>query len=471
MLKRISSLFGAQDMTQGRPMSNLLRFSVPLLIGNFAQQLYATVDSIVVGRYVGDKALSAVGASMPIINLLLVLFMAIATGAGIMVAQYFGAKDKESLSKSVGNALTLLVIASLMITTIGVTSAGSLLRLINTPEETFDMAKSYLTIIFGGILAAGMYNITSGILRGLGNSTFPLLTLLLSSVLNTALDVWMVSRLGMGVAGAAIATIFSQGVSAVFCLWKLNQMKDIVNISRETILPDKKFVAQLLRLGMPAGMTQAIFSMSMVFVQSLTNSMGYRVVTCNTAVMRIDGFAVMPSFTFGMAVATFVGQNIGANRMDRVAQGTRDALRLSLTAATVLVTLLLLFGGTLIRMFTTTEEIIALGTRQIRILSVGYLALAVSQVFGSIMRGAGDTMPSMWISLITTTCVRVPVAYALASMTRSPANPNGAPESIFFSLLFAWITGAVANYLWYRRGSWRSKSLVKHPQPAEACEA
>jgi Na+-driven multidrug efflux pump len=163
-------------------MSNLLRFSVPLLIGNFAQQLYATVDSIVVGRYVGDKALSAVGASMPIINLLLVLFMAIATGAGIMVAQYFGAKDKESLSKSVGNALTLLVIASLMITTIGVTSAGSLLRLINTPEETFDMAKSYLTIIFGGILAAGMYNITSGILRGLGNSTFPLLTLLLSSV-------------------------------------------------------------------------------------------------------------------------------------------------------------------------------------------------------------------------------------------------------------------------------------------------
>jgi putative MATE family efflux protein len=468
MLKKFSSLFGAQDMTQGRPMQNLLRFSVPLLIGNFAQQMYATVDSIVVGRYVGDKALSAVGTSMPVINLLLVLLMAVATGVGIMVAQYFGAKDMESLSKSIGNAITLIVVSSVIITAIGVPLAGSLLKLTNTPEETFDMARRYLVIIFWGILAPGMYNITSGILRGLGDSTFPLITLLFSSVLNTILDVWMVSSLGMGVAGAAVATIISQTISACLCLMKLRQMKDTVRMGRDTLVPDKKYVGQLLRLGMPAGITQAIFSMSSVLVQSLTNSMGYRVVTCSTAVMRIDSFAVMPSFTFGMAVATFVGQNIGANRLDRVAEGTKDALKLSLVTAVVLVSLLLAFGGTLIRMFTTTQEIIVLGTRQIRILAAGYLGLAVSQVFGSIMRGAGDTMPSMWISLITTTCVRVPLAYALASLTRSPANPNGAPESVFFSLLFSWLTGAVANYLWYRRGSWRTKSLVRHPRPAEA---
>lgn len=471
MLKKFSSLFGAQDMTQGRPMSNLLRFSVPLLIGNFAQQMYATVDSIVVGRYIGDEALSAVGTSMPVVNLLLVLFMAVATGAGIMVAQYFGAKDRESLSKSIGNAITMIILSSLLITAIGVPFAGSLLRLTNTPVETYDMAKDYLTIIFWGVLGPGLYNITSGILRGLGNSVFPLLTLLFASVLNAVLDIWMVGTLGMGVAGAAIATIISQAISAALCLWKLNGMKDIVEIGKDTLRPDLKYVGQLFRLGIPAGVTQAVFSMSMVFVQSLTNSMGYRVVTCNTAVMRIDGFAVMPSFTFGMAVATFVGQNIGANRLDRVSQGTRDALKLSLATQVVLVSLILLFGGSLIRMFTTTEEIIALGTRQMRILSLGYLALAVSQVFGSIMRGAGDTMPSMWISLITTTCVRVPVAYGLARLTRSPANPNGAPESIFFSLLFAWITGAVANYLWYRRGTWRTKSLVKHGRPAEAYDA
>lgn len=466
MLKK-TVLFGAQDMTQGRPMTNLLRFSVPLLIGNFAQQLYATVDSIVVGRYVGDRALSAVGTSLPVINLLLVLFMAVSTGVGIMVAQYFGAKDRESLSRSIGNAITMIVASALIIMAIGVGFSGSLLRLTNTPAETFDMARAYLTIIFSGVLAMGMYNIIAGILRGLGDSTFPLLTLLLSSVLNTILDIWTVSSLNMGVAGAALATVASQAVSAVLCLLKLWRMRDVVDMNASYLVPDRKFVGQMLRLGLPAGVTQAIFSMSMVFVQSLTNRMGYQVVTCTTAVMRIDGFAMMPNFSFGMAIATFVGQNVGANKMDRVAQGTKDVLKLSLTTSFTLVTLLLLFGGNLIRMFTTTEEIILLGTRQIRILAAGYVGMAISQVFGSIMRGAGDTMPSMWISLFTTVGIRVPLAYILAWLTRSAANPNGVPEAIFFSLLTSWLCGAAANYLWYRRGTWRTKSLVKHIPAAQ----
>ncbi len=448
-------------------MANLLRFSVPLLIGNFAQQMYSTVDSVVVGRYVGDRALSAVGTTLPIINLLLVLFIAVATGVGVMVAQYFGAKDKESLAHSISNAITLTFISSLLIMAIGIPLAGPLLRLTKTPAETFDMARSYLTIILSGIVAVGLYNIISGILRGLGNSTFPLLALLLASLLNTVMDVWFVAGLGMGVAGAAVATIISQGVSAVLCLFKLWRMKDVVRLDAAYLIPDREFTGQLLRLGLPAGMTQAIFSMSMVFVQSLTNSMGYRVVTCTTAVMRVDGFAMMPNFTFGMAIATFVGQNIGANRMDRVTQGTKDVLRASLTTSLALVSLLLLFGPNLIRMFTTTEEIIVLGARQIRILAAGYVAIAISQVFGGIMRGAGDTMPSMWISLLTTVGVRVPLAYVLAGMTRSAAYPAGSPYAIFFSLLTSWVLGAAINYLWYRRGEWREKSLVKHVRAVE----
>lgn len=449
-------------------MTNLLKFSIPLLIGNFAQQLYSTVDSIVVGRYVGDTALSAVGTTLPIINLLLVLFMAIATGVGVMVAQYFGAKDRESLSKSIGNALTLIVASSLIIMAIGIPFAGSLLKLTNTPVETYDMAYSYLTIILSGVLAAGMYNIISGILRGLGNSTFPLLALLLTSVLNTVMDIWMVAGLGWGVAGAAIATIISQAISAVLCIYKLWTMKDVINLNRSYLVPDKKFTGQLMRLGLPAGVTQAIFSMSMVFVQSLTNSMGYQVVTTTTAVMRVDGFAMLPNFTFGMAIATFVGQNVGANKMDRVTQGIKDVVKASLTVSFTLVTLLLLFGRDLIAMFTTTPEIINLGGLQLKILAGGYVAMALAQVFGSVMRGAGDTMPSMWISLFTTVGVRVPLAYTLASLTRSAAYPNGAPASIFFSLLTSWVMNGVANYFWYRRGNWKKKSLVKHPQILEA---
>lgn len=466
MLKRINTLFGAQDMTVGRPVSALLRFSIPLLIGNFAQQLYSTVDSIIAGRYVGDKALSAIGTTLPIINLLLVLLMAISTGAGIMVAQYYGAKDKEALSRSIGNALVLVFISSLLVMAIGIPLAGSLLRLTKTPVETFDMARSYLTIVLWGALGLGFYNIVSGILRGLGNSVFPLLTLLLTSCLNVILDIWFVAGLNMGVAGAAWATIVSVAVSAVVCIIKLYRMKDVVQIDPVNLIPCRKLTGQLLRLGLPAGVTQAIFSMSMVFVQALANSMGYQVVTCTTSVMRIDGFAMMPNFTFGMAIATFVGQNIGANRMDRVNQGSRDMLKVSLTTSFVLVALLSIFGKHLISMFTTTEDIINLGVRQIRILSAGYIAMAITQVYGGIMRGAGDTMPSMWISMFTTVVIRVPLAYLWAWLTRSPAHPQGSPDALFFTLLISWVIGAVSTYLWYRRGTWREKSLI--PSSASA---
>lgn len=466
MLKRINALFGAQDMTVGRPVSALLRFSIPLLIGNFAQQLYSTVDSIIAGRYVGDKALSAIGTTLPIINLLLVLLMAISTGAGIMVAQYYGAKDKEALSRSIGNALVLVFISSLLVMAIGIPLAGSLLRLTKTPVQTFDMARSYLTIVLWGALGLGFYNIVSGILRGLGNSVFPLLTLLLTSCLNVILDIWFVAGLNMGVAGAAWATIVSVAVSAVVCIIKLYRMKDVVQIDPVNLIPCRKLTGQLLRLGLPAGVTQAIFSMSMVFVQALANSMGYQVVTCTTSVMRIDGFAMMPNFTFGMAIATFVGQNIGANRMDRVNQGSRDMLKVSLTTSFVLVALLSIFGKHLISMFTTTEDIINLGVRQIRILSAGYIAMAITQVYGGIMRGAGDTMPSMWISMFTTVVIRVPLAYLWAWFTRSPAHPQGSPDALFFTLLISWVIGAVSTYLWYRRGTWREKSLI--PSSASA---
>ncbi len=462
MLKRLNALFGAQDMTTGRPMTAFLRFSIPMLVGNFAQQLYSTVDSIIVGRYVGDRALSSIGTSLPIIRLLLVLFMAVSTGTGIMVAQYFGAKDKKSLSRTVGTAITLILAASGVIMAVGVPLAGSLLRLTNTPPETFEMARSYLTIMLAGVAFSGLYNILAGTLNGLGNSGFSLLALVISSLLNVVLDIWFVSGLRMGVGGAALATIISQGVSAIICIVKLSRMTDVLTMGFKTMVPEKNLTTDLIKLGLPAGLTQAVFSLSMVFTQALTNSMGYQVVTCTTAVMRIDGFAMLPNFTFGMAVATFVGQNIGAKKMDRVNQGTKDALRISLLTSVVLVAGLLFFGGTLIRMFTTTGEIIALGLRQIQILAPGYVAMAITQIFGGIMRGAGDTMPSMWISIFTVVVIRVPLAYVWAWFTRSPSYPAGSPDALFFSMLASWVLGAAITYLWYRRGTWKKKSVIRH---------
>ena len=460
MLDSVKRFFGVQDLTIGSPLTNLLKFSVPLLLGNFAQQLYSTVDSIIVGRYVGDTALAAIGATFPVINLLLVLFMSIATGTGILVSQFYGARAWKQLDKTIGNALSLITGSSLLMMAIAVPLARPILSLLGTPAEIIDMAAAYMQITFIGLLGFGFFNIISGILRGLGDSLSPLLFLLITTSLNTALDLWFVAGLGWGVAGAAWATILAQFISAVFCMVRLLRMKDVVNVHWENLKPDFSLIGQLLRIGLPAGVTQAVFSMAMVVVQALTNSMGYQVITTMTAVMRIDGFAMMPNFTFGMAISTYVGQNMGARRLDRVDQGSRVAAVMGLAVSTFLTLLLLLFGGTLLRLFTDTPEIISLGLRQIRILAAGYIAMSVTQVFGGIMRGAGDTMPTMWISMFTTVVFRVPVAYLLAWLTRSEAWPNGSPDSQFISLLSSWVLGAVLTYSWYRRGKWRQKNLV-----------
>lgn len=458
---RIRSFFGTRDMTKGNPGRTLLQFAIPLLIGNIAQQLYSTADSIIVGKYVGDNALAAIGVSMPVLNLILVLFMSISTGAGIIISQYFGAKNREELSKSVGNAVMLIFIGGVLTTIVGLSIARPLMRLIGTPEEIFEMACQYLEILFAGIIAVSFYNIVSGILRGMGDSVTPLLYLLICCAVNVVLDYVFVAHFHWSVMGAAVATIISQAISAVLCVTRLFRMRDVIDLNRSTLRLDKARSVQLLRLGLPAGATQGIFSMAMVIVQALVNSMGTMVAACSIAVMRVDGFAMLPNFTFGMAISTYVGQNIGARLMDRVDQGMRAALRISLLVAITLTGLLLIFGRSMIGWFTETEAIRDLGMHQLRILAVGYIAMAVMQVFSGIMRGAGDTLPSMWISMITTIAIRVPVAYALAYLTRSPQWPNGSPDSLYFSLLSSWVMGALLNYLWYRRGNWRQKSIIR----------
>lgn len=460
-VSRVRTFFGTRDMTSGNPARALLQFSIPLLIGNLAQQLYSTADSIIVGKYVGDNALAAIGVSMPVLNLLLVLFMSISTGAGIVVSQWFGAKDREQLSRTVGNAVVLIFIGGLLTSIVGLAVARPVMRLIGTPVEIFDMACQYLEILFAGLIAVAFYNIISGILRGMGDSVSPLIFLLICCGLNVVLDYVFVAHFGWSVMGAAVATIFSQAVSAVLCVVRLFRMRDELDLNRSTVRLDIGRSKLLLRLGLPAGATQGIFSMAMVIVQALVNSMGTMVAACSIAVMRVDGFAMLPNFTFGMAISTYVGQNIGARLMERVDQGVKIAVRIALAVSITLTVALLFFGRDMIGWFTETEAIRDLGMHQLRILAVGYIAMGMMQVFSGIMRGAGDTLPSMWISLIITVGLRVPVAYTWAYFTRSPQWPSGSPDSLYFSLLLSWVLGALFNYLWYRRGNWRQKSIVR----------
>ena len=459
MFANLKKMFGVQDMTTGKPLYNLAAFSIPLLIGNIAQQLYNTVDSIIVGKCVGDTALAAVGTSMPILNLLLLLFMGISTGAGIMVSQYFGAKRTEDLNQTIGTCLTLTLIASVIIMIVGPIITPPLMSLLNTPPEVYEMAVDYLTIIFLGIIGTGYYNIVSGILRGMGDSVSPLIFLVVAAVLNIFLDLWFVAGLGMTADGVALATVIAQLVSAVLCILKLMKMKGSITINRKTLKPDREMTRSIIRLGLPSGLTQAIFSMAAIVVQSLTNSFGTNVIACSNVVMRVDGFAMMPNFTFGMAMTTYVGQNIGAKLMKRVDEGVKVGLIAGVAISVVLVSAILIFGEGLLRMFTTTEEVIQLGVRMLRILALGYIAMAVTQSLSGVMRGAGDTMTPMWISIITTVIIRMPLAYLWAALTKTEALPTGSPDSIFCSLLISWVLGAVFTFFAFRKGAWRNKAL------------
>ncbi len=465
MAGKLSGLFAAQDMTVGSPAKNLIRFSVPLLIGNLAQQLYSTVDSIVVGNYVGDGALAAIGASGPILNLLLVLFMGVSVGASVMASQYFGARNKELLSETVGTTMTVTFLTALMIMIVGPLVTRPVMELLGTPEDILDMSCTYMVILCLGFLGSAYYNIISGVLRGLGDSIMPLVFLLVACGLNIALDIWFVAGFQWGVAGVAWATIISQIISGTLCIVRLLNMKDIFHLKPRMLWPKKSLVFQLIRLGLPSGLTQAIFSFAMIIVQSLTNSFGTAVIAANTVVMRVDGFAMMPNFTFGTAMTTFAGQNIGAGQTERAEKGTRSGLKMGLGVSVVLVVLILLCGKYLMVMFTSTPEVIELGMRMLRILAVGYVAMAITQILSGTMRGAGDTMTPMWISIITTVVVRVPVAYGLEFLTRPAGGTmgSGTPDPLFVSLLISWVIGAVLTVVAYRMGRWKKKTILSEP--------
>ena len=452
---KIRELFTAHDMTVGPPWKRIMEFTVPMLLGNLAQQLYNTADSIVVGHYVGDNALAAVGSAAPILNLLLALFVGVSTGAGIVISQNYGAGNRNKLSESIGNCITLAAISSAITMVIGLLITTPMLRLLDTPASIIGWSGSYLHIIFWGVAGCSFYNILSGILRGLGDSVSALAFLLLSTVLNIGMDVWFVAGFQMGVSGVALATVLAQGISAVMCLWKLLRMRDIFDLTPDSLRLRRDSALRIVRIGVPSGITQAIMSVAMLVVQSLTNSMGETVIACNVIIMRVDGFAMMPNMSFGQAMSVYTGQNVGAGKLDRVREGLKQGLLMAVGFACAITACLLLFGKNMFGLFTETEELIELAYRMMSIMAAGYITIAVTQVLGGIMRGAGDTVTPMWISLFTTIVLRVPTAYALAWLTRCPEWPNGRPEALSVSLLVPWVLGAVISAVAYKRGKWR----------------
>ena len=453
------NLFAAKDMTLGSPWKRIMEFSIPMLLGNLAQQLYNTADSIIVGHYVGDNALAAVGSAMPILNLLLALFVGISTGAGIVVSQSFGARDRQGLTVSIGNCLSLSLVATIIIMVIGPLITMPLLTLLGTPESILYWCRDYLNIYFYGIVGFFFYNMLSGVLRGLGDSVSALVFLLVAAALNVVLDIVFVAYFNMGVPGVSLATVISQAISAVLCYIKLAKMSDIFDLNLKTIRLVPSMAMRILRIGIPSGITQAIMATAGMVVMNLTNAMGETVIACNVIIMRVDGFAMMPNFTFGQAMSVYTGQNVGAGKYDRVTKGVKQGGLLAFAFSTVITIVLLFCGNILFGFFTDTEELIDLATRMIRIMAVGYICISVTQVLGGVMRGAGDTVSPMWISIASTIAIRIPVAYWLAGLTQTPDFPHGQPIALFGSLMISWVLGMILSIIIFSIGKWKKKML------------
>ena len=448
-----------KDLTKGKISTLILGFAIPVFLGNLLQLTYSLADTRIVGSFLGERSLAAVGATTTISNLIVGFLLGLANGFAIITAQKFGAGDKKRVRRSFAIALMLGVIVSAILILIGTVFINPILGFLNVPGKLFIEAKQYILIIIIGLWVTMFYDILMAVMRAIGDTLTPLLILAISVGLNIVLDLLFVAVFDMGVAGVALATVIAQFVSAVLCLWKLMHMKEIFEFRKHHLKMSREHTAQIIRLGLPSGLTQAIFSMAMIIVQSLTNSFGEMFIAANVIIMRVDGFAMMPNFSFGTAMTTYAGQNAGAKQYDRINRGAKQGTLIAMGVSAAITGLILIFGKYLMGIFTETEELVDLSMRMMRILAVGYIAMGATQCLSGVMRGAGDTMTPMWISLVTTVLIRVPVAYGISWITRTAELPNGRSECVFISLLCSWVLGALITFYFYKRGKWKKKAL------------
>lgn len=384
------------DMTEGQIWRHLLRFSIPMAIGLLFQQLYNTVDTLVVGRFVGQQAQAAVGSTGAIINTVVGFCAGLATGASVVISQRYGAHDQKGLHRAVHTTIALTFVLSLLATVAGQLIIGPMLRFMQTPDDVLAESRSYLSIYFAGVSGILFYNIGSGILQAVGDSRHPLLFLIISALLNTVLDLLFVLAFGMGVEGVAYATILAQIVSALLILVMLTRSEGGYGIRWRDVRIDRESLSMILKIGLPSSIQSAITAFSNVFVQSYINYFGSACMAGFGVYNKIDAFALIPVQSISMASTTFVGQNWGAGQPKRARDGIRTATLMSLSATAALGALVFLLAQPLMGFFSREAEVIQYGIRFIHIVTPFYVTLCFNQIYAGALRGVGDaTMPTI----------------------------------------------------------------------------
>ena len=406
-----------QDLTKGSIVKAIILFSVPLLIGNLFQQLYNAVDSYVVGNYVGKVALAAVGASTPIINMLIGFFMGISTGAGVVIAQFFGADDLSKMKKAIHNSIALTLVIGVVLTVVGLVFNDPILKAIGVPSDVFSEASTYLSIYFWSLIFVMIYNMGSGILRSVGDSKRPLYFLIFSSVINIVLDFLFVKNFGFGVAGAGYATLIAQAISAIMVMYVLMKTEDSYKVVLKDIKFDKEILLKIIKIGLPTGFQQSIVSLSNVIVQSYINVYGASVIAGYSVTIKIDGFVNLPLQAFNMAITTFVGQNIGAKQYNRVKKGAYITTFLAMVTIGFFVVIMYFFGRDFIALFNQEKDVIDAGRLMQLTFLPFYIFLPINQVINGVLRGAGRSAVPMYVMIFSFVFLRQIYLFLVTKVT------------------------------------------------------
>jgi len=382
---------GEADMTEGPIWRHIMEFSIPTVIGLIFQQLYNTVDTLVVGKFVGKEALAAVGSTGSIVNMLVALCAGISLGAGVVISQHYGAKDYERLRRALHTTIVVTAVLSVLATVAGIVLTKPMLRLMSTPKDVFGQANTYLTIYFAGISGLLIYNMGSGVLRAVGNSRLPLYFLCLCAMLNVVLDLVFVIAFGWGVAGVAYATILSQFISAGLEIFVLSRGDKPYTIKWHHLRVSVEELKQIVRIGMPSGVQQAITSFSNVFVQSYINYFGTACMAGWSSYSKLDVFLLIPMQSIAMASTTFVGQNYGAGKLDRAREGVKRSLTFSVIITAALCVVMVLLRVPLLKLFNDDPEVIDYGAKFIALISPFYIVTSINQIYAGALRGVGSS--------------------------------------------------------------------------------
>lgn len=444
-----------QDLTKGKVGKQIFLFALPMLIGNLFQQLYSTVDSIIVGKFIGKEALAAVGASFAIIFMMLALLMGFAIGAMVLISQYYGAKKMDEVKKVIDTTYVFLFFAAIVMTIGGILLSGPLLRLMKVPPDVFPQAQLYLNITFGGIITMFGYNSASSVLRGLGDSKTPLIFIAIATVINIVLDIVFVRVFHWDIAGVAIATVIAQGVSFISLVIYVNKKHPVFKFNIKTMRFHKDIFWKSMKIGMPGGVQHVFVALGWMGLQRIVNGFGSTVMAGYTAAIRVGPYAYMPAMSLSMALSSFTGQNIGAGKIDRVKKGYIITLAMGWVMAIIVGFIVVKFGANIAALFTNAKDItsvVPIAARELSIEGMFYVILFTMFITAGLLRGAGDTIPTMIFSFIALWCVRIPTAAILSKHIGT--------DGIWYAIPMGWTMGMILHLIYYFTGRWKHKNVI-----------